>query len=145
MTRCPLTVARHCNSIRHARRGRPQALDAPELLPKLINPFKEAKDIQVVVYGTKNEPDPQDIEKLTSAHPHLKVMSFDELVKLGEANPAEPIPPSPEDLACIMYTSGSTGTPKGVLIKHRNVVAASTCNPTTHVFYANVNVTSRWR
>ncbi|KAH7072369.1 hypothetical protein FB567DRAFT_480539 [Paraphoma chrysanthemicola] len=96
----------------------------PELLPKLINPFKEAKDIEVIVYGTKNEPNPQDIEKLTSAHPHLKVISFDELVKLGEANPAEPIPPKPEDLACIMYTSGSTGTPKGVMIKHRNVVAA---------------------
>jgi long-chain acyl-CoA synthetase len=97
----------------------------PELLPKLINPFKECKDIEVVVYGTKSDPNPQDIEKLTSAHPHLKVMSFDELVKLGEANPAEPIPPNPEDLACIMYTSGSTGTPKGVMIKHRNIVAAS--------------------
>jgi long-chain acyl-CoA synthetase len=96
----------------------------PELLPKLINPFKEAKDIEVVVYGTKNDPDPKDIEKLTSAHPHLKVMSFEEFIKLGDANPAEPIPPKPEDLACVMYTSGSTGTPKGVLIKHRNVVAA---------------------
>jgi long-chain acyl-CoA synthetase len=85
----------------------------PELLPKLVNPFKEAKDIQVVVYGTKNDPNPKDIEKLTSAHPH----------------PVEPIPPSPEDLACIMYTSGSTGTPKGVMIKHRNIVAASKSSP----------------
>ena len=100
----------------------------PELVPKLINPFKEAKDIEVVIYGTKNDPNPQDIEKLTSAHPHLKVMSFDELIKLGEENPAEPIPPKGEDLACIMYTSGSTGTPKGVMIKHRNVVAASRCS-----------------
>jgi acyl-CoA synthetase (AMP-forming)/AMP-acid ligase II len=114
----------------------------PELLPKLINPFKECKDISVVVYGTKNDPNPQDIEKLKSAHPHLNVISFDELVKLGEENPAEPIPPTPEDLACIMYTSGSTGTPKGVLIKHRNVVAASkflhsTCTTPT-------NPVSRW-
>ncbi|KAH7382591.1 hypothetical protein DE146DRAFT_232735 [Phaeosphaeria sp. MPI-PUGE-AT-0046c] len=96
----------------------------PELLPKLVNPFKEAKDIEVVVYCTKNDPNPQDIEKLTTAHPHLKVMSFEEFAKLGEENPADPIPPSPEDLACVMYTSGSTGTPKGVLIKHRNIVAA---------------------
>jgi len=96
----------------------------PELLPKLINPLKECKDLEVVVYGTKNDPNPADIEKLTSAHPHLKVMSFDELEKLGVENPADPIPPSPEDLACVMYTSGSTGTPKGVLIKHRNIVAA---------------------
>lgn len=97
----------------------------PELLPKLVNPFKEAKDITTVIYCTKNDPNPKDIETLTTAHPHLKVMSFDEFVKLGEENPAEPIPPKPEDLACVMYTSGSTGTPKGVLIKHRNVVAAS--------------------
>jgi len=96
----------------------------PELLPRLVRPFNEAKDIEVVVYCTKNDPNPKDIEKLTSAHPHLKVMSFDDLVKLGEENPAEPVPPKPDDLACIMYTSGSTGTPKGVLIKHRNVVAA---------------------
>jgi long-chain acyl-CoA synthetase len=104
----------------------------PELLPKLINPFKKAKDIEVVVYGTKDDANPKDIEKLTSAYPHLKVMSFDELVKLGEENPAEPIPPKPEDLACVMYTSGSTGTPKGVLIKHKNVVAAG--RSTLHLF-----------
>ncbi|KAH7379521.1 hypothetical protein BKA66DRAFT_420456 [Pyrenochaeta sp. MPI-SDFR-AT-0127] len=96
----------------------------PELLPKLVNPMKEAKDVQVVVYCTKNDPKQKDIDTLASAHPHLKIISFDELVKLGEENPAEPIPPKADDLACIMYTSGSTGTPKGVMIKHRNVVAA---------------------
>ncbi|KAH6872867.1 hypothetical protein BKA58DRAFT_401051 [Alternaria rosae] len=96
----------------------------PELLPKLVNPMKEAKDVQVVVYCTKNDPKQKDIDTLTQAHPHLKVMSFDELVKMGEESPAEPIPPKADDLACIMYTSGSTGTPKGVMIKHRNVIAA---------------------
>ncbi|KAH9868969.1 hypothetical protein J1614_008046 [Plenodomus biglobosus] len=96
----------------------------PELLPKLVNPMKDAKDVQVVVYCTKNDPKQADIDALTSAHPHLKVMSFDDLVRLGEQSPAEPVPPKADDLACIMYTSGSTGTPKGVMIKHRNVVAA---------------------
>merc|ERR1712137_945462 len=72
----------------------------------------------------KNDPKQKDIDTLTQAHPHLKVISFDELVKMGEENPAEPIPPKADDLACIMYTSGSTGTPKGVMIRHRNVVAA---------------------
>lgn len=96
----------------------------PELLPRLVNPMKEAKDVKVVVYCTKNDPKQKDIDTLTQAHPHLKVISFDDLIKLGEDNPAEPVPPKADDLACIMYTSGSTGTPKGVMIKHRNVVAA---------------------
>ncbi|KAF2877492.1 hypothetical protein BDV95DRAFT_482306 [Massariosphaeria phaeospora] len=96
----------------------------PALLPKLINPFKIATEIRVVIYSTVNEAKQKDIDALTSAHPHLKVMSFDELVKLGEQNPAKPVAPKPDDLACIMYTSGSTGTPKGVLLLHRNVVAA---------------------
>ena len=96
----------------------------PELLPKLVNPFKKAKDVTVVVYSTKNDAKQKDIDTLTSAHPQLKVISFDQLLSLGNDNPAQPIPPKADDLACIMYTSGSTGTPKGVMIKHRNVVAA---------------------
>ncbi|KAL1598837.1 long-chain fatty acid-CoA ligase [Paraconiothyrium brasiliense] len=98
----------------------------PHLLPRLVNPFKEAKDIQVVVYSTKDKAELKHIEALTNAHPHLKVISFDDFVALGKEHPAEPIPPKSDDLACIMYTSGSTGTPKGVLIKHSNVVAAIT-------------------
>jgi len=96
----------------------------PSLFPKLVNPFKDAKDVQVVIYSTRDGVEQKDIDIFTAAHPTTKVMSFDDLVKLGESNPAEPIPPKSEDLACIMYTSGSTGTPKGVLLKHRNVVAA---------------------
>lgn len=95
------------------------------MLPKLVNPMKTAKDVQVVVYSTKDKPEQKDIDTLTSAHPHLKVISYDELVQIGKSHPADPIPPKSNDLACIMYTSGSTGTPKGVLIKHSNVVAAS--------------------
>ncbi|KAL6711078.1 long-chain fatty acid-CoA ligase [Coniothyrium glycines] len=98
----------------------------PELLPKLVNPMKDAKDVQVVVYSTKNDAKQNDIDTLSKAHPQLKIISFDELVKLGEENHAEPQPPKPDDLACIMYTSGSTGTPKGVMIKHRHAVAAVT-------------------
>ena len=97
----------------------------PQLLPKLVNPFKEAKDVQTVIYSTKDKVNQKDVDTLKEAHPQVKVISFDELVKLGEENPSDPIPPDADDLACIMYTSGSTGTPKGVLLKHRNVVAAS--------------------
>jgi len=104
----------------------------PHLLTKLINPLKETKDIQNVVYndddapGCKAEPEKvkADVEKLKAAHPNLKVLSFSEFIALGKKTPVEPVPPKAEDLCCIMYTSGSTGTPKGVLLTHRNVIAA---------------------
>lgn len=38
-----------------------------------------------------------------------KVYSFNTVAALGKATPAEPVPPSPEDLCTIMYTSGTTG------------------------------------
>ena len=97
----------------------------PHLLPKLSKPFKEAKDVQIVVYSTTNDGAKQEhIDALLAEYPHLKIMSFDEVLKLGAEHKAEPIPPKADDLACIMYTSGSTGTPKGVLLKHSNVVGA---------------------
>ncbi len=34
------------------------------------------------------------------------------------------VPPTPKDVAIIMYTSGSTGQPKGVMLSHRNLVSA---------------------
>ena len=116
----------------------------PHLLPKLVNPFKEAQDIKVVVYSTKDKAELKHIEALTTAHPHLKVISFDDLVTLGKDHPADPIPPKADDLACIMYTSGSTGTPKGVLIKHSNVVAASKLTFSTFHFSTPLTLSSCW-
>ncbi|KAL1393250.1 long-chain-fatty-acid-CoA ligase 1 [Phyllosticta capitalensis] len=96
----------------------------PHLLTKLIKPLDTAKDIQHVIYNSQSEVKEEDIEKLKEAHPHLTIRSFEELRKLGEDSMVDPVPPSTDDLCCIMYTSGSTGTPKGVLLKHKNVVAA---------------------
>ena len=40
----------------------------------------------------------------------------------GSGQPAPTAAPTPDDLACVMFTSGSTGTPKGVAASHRAII-----------------------
>ena len=95
----------------------------PQLVSTLLNPLKSSPSVKYVIYH--GEPKATDLDKLRSLHPHVTVILYDDLVKMGSDNPSPAVPPEPADLACIMYTSGSTGQPKGVLLTHRNVVAAS--------------------
>ncbi|CAZ82824.1 unnamed protein product [Tuber melanosporum] len=96
----------------------------PHLLPQLINPLKEAVNVRYVIYNTDTPVKQEDIDTLKAAHERLRILSIEELIKLGQENPCDPDPAGPEDLCGIMYTSGSTGTPKGVPLLHKNVVAA---------------------
>ena len=96
----------------------------PHLLQTLVSVLDHAKAIKFVIWNSQLEVNPEHVKALQEAHPGVKVMSFDEVRKLGEENAVDPVPPTAEDLCCIMYTSGSTGTPKGVPLKHRNVVSA---------------------
>jgi long-chain acyl-CoA synthetase len=107
----------------------------PDLIPNLMKSLQKAKDVKFVIYNNEQEVDYKDIDKLKEAYPHFQVLSLEELRRLGELNPIEPVPPKPDDLCCIMYTSGTTGTPKGVPLTHRNIVAAS--KPPQSHFYCS--------
>lgn len=96
----------------------------PHLLPTLGNVLKDATEIKFVIWNNQNQAKQEHIDQLKASYPHITVMNFEELRKLGEDNMVDPVPPQPEDLCGIMYTSGSTGTPKGVPLKHKSVVAA---------------------
>lgn len=96
----------------------------PHLIPTLGNVLKDATEVRYVIWNSQNQIKDDHVNALKSSFPHVSVISFKDLEKLGKENPADPVPPAPEDLCCIMYTSGSTGTPKGVPLKHKNVIAA---------------------
>lgn len=98
----------------------------PNLVGTLANVIDDVPGIEHVIYNTQPETKSlsADLEKLKSKRSSLTVLSFDELEKAGADKPVEPSPPTPDDIACIMYTSGSTGPPKGVILKQRQVIAS---------------------
>lgn len=61
--------------------------------------------------------------KLKSSAKTVKLLSFQEVIELGKANPKEPVAAKPDSIAVLMYTSGSTGPPKGVMLQHQQLVA----------------------
>ncbi|KAE8329120.1 hypothetical protein BDV39DRAFT_172578 [Aspergillus sergii] len=97
----------------------------PSLIPSVANVLKDVKSIKHIIWNSHFAPKQADLERLKTEYEDINVISFEDLRTLGEQNPVEPVPPSPEDLCCIMYTSGSTGPPKGVPLTHANVIAAT--------------------
>lgn len=97
-----------------------------DLLNTIKNVAGKCPTLKKIIYD--GEAKPADVIALQEAHPHLELITLEELKQLGVDNPVEPTPPAAKDYCCIMYTSGSTGNPKGVLLTHGNLVAASKCD-----------------
>ncbi|KAI0169326.1 long-chain-fatty-acid-CoA ligase [Hypoxylon sp. FL1284] len=100
----------------------------PHLFKTAGSPLKNAKDVKYLIYNdSTNVPiSDKEMNDFKIAHSRLKIISYSDLVALGESNPIKPVPPKPSDMCCIMYTSGSSGTPKGVPITHEGLVAGIT-------------------
>lgn len=98
----------------------------PNLVATLANVIDDVPDVEHIIYNTQPEVKSlnADLEKLKGKRSSLTVQSIDELRSAGASKPVDPVPPTPDDLACIMYTSGSTGPPKGVILKQRQVIAS---------------------
>lgn len=97
----------------------------PDLIPKLLAPLQKAQNLDTLIYNDDGQIKQGDFDKLRQLNPRIKILSLEDVRQMGENNPIEPVPPTPDDLCCIMYTSGTTGAPKGVPLKHRNIIAAS--------------------
>ncbi|PKI82768.1 long-chain-fatty-acid--CoA ligase [Malassezia vespertilionis] len=80
--------------------------------------------LETIIYD--GEPEPALLETIRTKLSHRqngRIVSIDELSKLGDNHLTSAASVQPSDIACIMYTSGSTGPPKGVILTHANLVA----------------------
>ncbi|KAF5269140.1 hypothetical protein FQR65_LT02440 [Abscondita terminalis] len=90
-----------------------------DLMPKFKRILQDVPQVKTLIYME------DQLKKLEHSgfKEGVKIIPFNDVLKMGSESTLPNCMPSSEDVAIIMYTSGSTGVPKGVVLVHSNLVA----------------------
>lgn len=74
----------------------------------------------------KNADFEEKFKAARSKFPEIKFYTFQDLRRIGEQQPMQPVKVSPDAVPVMYYTSGTTAIPKAVIMTHRGLIIGAT-------------------